>query len=447
MKALELGPFATEEPRSPAVIFVVLDTVRADRTSLCGYEHPTTPTLEKLVELGASYACDSHAPSTWTLPSHASFFTGRELTEHLSGAGGGTRNMTWGSVTPLDDRWPTLAEEMTDRGYQTLFLSANPVVSERMGLTRGFDFAVSAWSYPEMHDDRLADRLQKMLENPTLDREQPLFAFINISDPHSPWTGVPDGVGFLPPRGPLTADPGRGRYETGEMDEDEASRWLSHLSDVYEFAILRADRSLALVLERLHAGGWLDDGYRLVITSDHGEYLGEHGMVEHGRGYFYEPVTRVPLVYLSTEGPVDLPQDAPSIVAHSLARDGTLPEPMPPKRASTFRKGRGEPPSPLPPCWYSTVGVWIEDTQLTASRGDVVRFDLNTDPAEEKPIPANDHPGAAELLEHCRAMDRAYASRPVPDEKLSAALRAQLKALGYLRDDEEASEEEPPPAP
>ena len=231
------------------------------------------------------------------------------------------------------------------------------------------------------------------------------------------------------------------------MDEDEASRWLSHLSDVYEFAILRADRSLALVLERLHAGGWLDDGYRLVITSDHGEYLGEHGMVEHGRGYFYEPVTRVPLVYLSTEGPVDLPQDAPSIVAHSLARDGTLPEPMPPKRASTFRKGRGEPPSPLPPCWYSTVGVWIQDTQLTASRGDVVRFDLNTDPAEEKPIPANDHPGAAELLEHCRAMDRAYASRPVPDEKLSAALRAQLKALGYLRDDEEASEEEPPPAP
>ena len=148
MKALELGPFATEEPRSPAVIFVVLDTVRADRTSLCGYEHPTTPTLEKLVELGASYACDSHAPSTWTLPSHASFFTGRELTEHLSGAGGGTRNMTWGSVTPLDDRWPTLAEEMTDRGYQTLFLSANPVVSERMGLTRGFDFAVSGVVLP-----------------------------------------------------------------------------------------------------------------------------------------------------------------------------------------------------------------------------------------------------------------------------------------------------------
>ena len=188
MRALELGPFAREEPRSPAVIFVVMDTVRADRTSLCGYEHPTTPTLEKLVELGASYACNSHSPSTWTLPSHASFFTGLDLDEHRAGAGGGTQNMAWGSVTPLDNRWPTLAEEMSARGYQTLFLSANPVVTDRMGLTRGFDHAVWARSYPEMHDHRLAARLQRMLDDPALNPERPLFAFINISDPHAPWT-------------------------------------------------------------------------------------------------------------------------------------------------------------------------------------------------------------------------------------------------------------------
>ena len=56
------------------VIFVVMDTLRADRASLCGYAHPTTPKLEALVERGASYACNSHAPSTWTLPSHATLF-------------------------------------------------------------------------------------------------------------------------------------------------------------------------------------------------------------------------------------------------------------------------------------------------------------------------------------------------------------------------------------
>ena len=439
MRALERGLFAVEGPASPAVIFVVMDTLRSDRTSLCGYEHRTTPTLEKLVELGASYACNSHSPSTWTLPSHASFFTGRNLAEHRAGAGGGTQNMAWGSVTPLDDRWPTLAEDMSARGYQTLFLSGNPVVTERMGLTRGFDHAVWGESYPEMHDHRLAARLKQMLRDSALNHEQPLFAFINIADPHSPWAGIPEGVDFLPVRGPLRANPGRHRYETKEMDDEESAQWLLHLSDVYEFAILRADRSLAAVLELLRTEGWLDDGYRLVITSDHGEYLGEHQMVEHGRPYFYEPVTRVPLVYLSTAGQVNLPNDTPSIVAHSLARDGALPEPIPPKRASTFRRG-GEPPNPVPPCWYSAAALWTGESKLAASRGEVVRFDLLSDPAEERPIPAGDHRDAAKLLEHCRAMDRAHASRPAPDEEITAELTAQLKALGYLRDDEEPSQ-------
>lgn len=446
MKALERGPFAVEEPVAPAVIFIVIDTVRSDRTSLCGYDHPTTPALEKLVELGASYACNSHSPSTWTLPSHASFFTGRDPTEHRAGGGGGPESMAWGSVTPLDDRLPTLAEEMSARGYQTLFLSANPVVTDRMGFTRGFDHAVWATSYPEMQDHRLAARLERMLQDPTLSSERPLFAFINIADPHAPWTGIPDDVGFVPPRAALSANPGRHRYETKEMDQEESARWLGHLSDVYEFAILRADRSLAAVLDLLRTGGWLDQGYRLVIASDHGEYLGEHQMVEHGRPYFYEPVTRVPLLYLSTAAQVKLPDDVPSIVAHSLVRDGVLPEPIPPKWASTFRKAP-EPPSPVPPCWHSTAALWTGSSKLAASRGEVVRFDLLADPGEANPIPAKDHPEAAQLLEHCRAMDRAHASRPAADEELSAELSAQLRALGYLRDDEQVSPEEAPAAP
>jgi arylsulfatase A-like enzyme len=446
LKTLERGPFAVEEPVSPTVVFIVMDTLRSDRTSLCGYDHPTTPTLDKLVELGASHACNSHSPSTWTLPSHASFFTGSDLTEHRAGGGGGPQSMAWGSVTPLDDRLPTLAEDMSARGYQTLFLSGNPVVTDRMGFTRGFDHAVWAKSYPEMQDHRLAARLERMLQDPRLSSERPLFAFINIADPHAPWTGIPDDLSFLPPRASLSANPGRHRYETKEMDEEESAQWLGHLRDVYEFGILRADRSLAAVLDLLRTKGWLDEGYRLVIASDHGEYLGEHQMVEHGRPYFYEPVTRVPLVYLSSAGQVELPDDVPSIVAHALARDGVLPEPIPPKWASTFRKAP-EPPSPVPPCWHSTAALWTGSSKLVASRGEVVRFDLVTDPGEESPIPAPAHPEAAQLLEYCRAMDRAHASRPAQDEELSAELTAQLRALGYLRDDEQPSPEEAPTAP
>jgi hypothetical protein len=442
MRAAEGGPAADEELPPPTVIFVVMDTVRADRTSLCGYKHPTTPTLEKLAELGASYACNSHSPATWTLPSHASFFTGRDLDDHQAGAGGGTQAMPWGNVTPLSNRWPTLAEEMSVRGYQTLLLSGNPVVTERMGLTRGFDHAVSAETYPEMQDHRLAVRLKQMLRDPALKPDQPLFVFVNVADAHAPWTGIPEGVGFLPARGPLSAEPGRQRYEAQAMDEEEAARWLSHLSDVYDFAILRADRSLFLLLDVLRSEGRLDHGYRLVITSDHGEYLGEHQMVEHGRSHLYEPVTLVPLVYLSTEGHVDLPQDAPSIVVHSLVRDGVLPRPLPPKRASTFRSGK-EPRDPAPPCWYSTAALWVEESKLVANRGEVLRFDLSLDPTEERPMPADDHSAAARLLEHCRAMDRAYASRPAPNAELTAELTAQLRALGYLRDEEERSPKQP----
>jgi len=446
MWALGLGPFARHVRSAPTVVFVVMDTLRADRTSLCGAERPTTPTLDGLADRGASYACDSHSPATWTLPSHASLFTGRDLDEHLAGAGGGTEKMAWGSVTPLDDRWPTLAEEMSARGYQTLFLSGNPVVNESMGLTRGFDVAVWAVSYPAMQDDKLAARLERMLADPAIHPDQPLFVFVNIADPHSPWKGVPHGVDFLPPRPPLAALPGRRQYETGSFGEGEAERYLAHLTDVYDFAILRADRSLALVLEALDDAGWLDDAYRLVITSDHGEYLGEHQMVEHGRPYFFEPVTRVPLMYYSTEADVDLPHDAPAIVAYELARDGALPTPMPPRRAGTFRRAE-PPPEPIPPCWYSTAALWFGDSKLSASQGDVVRFDLKADPAEIRPIPARDDPRAVELLAHCRDLDEAYLSRPVPDAALSAELAAKLRALGYLRDDEEPAPTEPVQTP
>jgi arylsulfatase A-like enzyme len=437
-RAIETGHVAKNQGRPPTVVFVVMDTVRADRTSLCGYEHPTTPALEALARGGATYACNSHAPSTWTLPSHASFFTGRDPIEHLSGSGGGKQSMSWGGVTPLDDRWPTLAEDMSARGYQTLLLSGNPVVAERMGLTRGFDHVAVARAYPDMHDGRLAARLERLLEEAELDPQLPLFAFINIADPHSPWTAIPEGVSFLPVRKPLAPQPGRQRYESGAMEEGEDIRWLSHLSDVYDFSILRADRSLLRVLDLLRERGWLDEDYRLVITSDHGEYLGEHQMVEHGRPYFYEAVTRVPLLYFSSEGHVELPDDAPAVVAHALARDGVVPDPLPPKRASTFRRGP-EPPEPAPPCWNSAAAIWKGDSKLMANRGELVRFDLRSDPDEVRPMPADGLPATAELVRYCRALDRAYASRPKTNEEIPRQVAAQLKVLGYLDDDEDGS--------
>jgi hypothetical protein len=288
--------------------------------------------------------------------------------------------------------------------------------------------------------------LKLILRYLALDPDRALFAFINIADPHAPWREIPENQGFLPVRASMMVDPARARFESGEMSEIEAEAWLAHMSDVYDYSILRADRSLARVLAALGAEGWLDGEYRLVITSDHGEYLGEHRLVEHGRPFFYEPVTRVPLLYFSTEGEVEIPDDVPSIAVHSLARDGVLPEPLPDRLASVFRKG-SEASSPDVPCSSSSAALWLGESKLVANQGEVLRFDLRADPGENQPLPAGDHPAAAELLEYCRALDRAHASRPVPDAELSDELSEQLKALGYLREDDEPLRPELPKPP
>ncbi len=112
---------------SPNVLLIVLDTVRADHLSLYGYERPTTPILEQLGKRGIRFD-EARATAPWTLPSHASMFTGRwphELGEK------------W--MTPLRGNFPTLAEYLGDRGYATAGFVANVgYCSQETGLARGF---------------------------------------------------------------------------------------------------------------------------------------------------------------------------------------------------------------------------------------------------------------------------------------------------------------------
>lgn len=125
------APEVVAPPGRPGlVLFVVLDTVRADHTSLCGHDRPTTPFLQALAgQQGWSHTCGLVTPGTWTLPSHASFFTGLLPTEH--------RLITKGH--PLPPGVPTLAERFAAEGYQTVLLSANPTLNKASGIGRGFE--------------------------------------------------------------------------------------------------------------------------------------------------------------------------------------------------------------------------------------------------------------------------------------------------------------------
>lgn len=293
-------------PRSD-ILLVVTDTVRADRVSAYGYWRRTTPQIEGLAAAGTLFE-DVTAPSCWTLPSHASLFTGEPPWVHGSHrrASGGVSVNGW-NVAPLRDDLPTLAERLQALGYRTVSISANPWFSYDIGLTRGFDDA-------QLYEDsrRLVGAALAEIERP---RDQPLFLFLNFMDAHSPYLNGPP-----PWNAPSAA-----------LEESSAPEWLRPylMTRVAGVDLTGADRKLPSAALRLAQGELAipREGYALlgtlydagvagvdyvlhhvvpawaeaspssaiVLTSDHGEALGDHGSLDHHFSVYPE-VLRVPLV-------------------------------------------------------------------------------------------------------------------------------------------------------
>ena len=332
------GPTAS----APTLVFVVLDNVRADRLALCGHERPTSRWLKRLAKKGASYTCDAYAPGSWTLPSHATFFTGLDVPGHgahsLPSGGEELGRNTSETVRPLGPDVPTLAEQLAARGYQTHLVSGNPVLSEESGLTRGFERTEVAERFNALHGRELERAVDDALR--TADPSRPLFLFVNIADAHQPWRRVPEQVRWLPTRDAfrLHASKPDGfwqRWYRGELDPRERKATLSHLRDVYDWGIYRADRTLGRVLKKVEDSGWTKPGLRVVITSDHGEFLGEHGLLDHG--HYLEDENQRVLLMVAGDEPVALPEGPVSAAeAYHLVRDGTVSASRVPVEATTF---------------------------------------------------------------------------------------------------------------
>jgi hypothetical protein len=239
----------------------------------------------------------------------------------------------WGGFAfPLDSRLPTLAEQMADRGYETILVSGNPVVSEVTGLDRGFRIVRSAPAFGDWYGDALTAQLREALA--ARDRDRPLFVFVNVADAHTPWHSIPADVGWLPPRQGLRYQVSTGsvwaQYANGDLDAALTKALLDGYRDVYDYGIARADATFGGVLQAIGEEGLLRAEDRLVVTSDHGELLGEHQAVGHCCAV-YEGLARVPVVVL---GPaVDLPSPMAALDVYFLTRDGTLPRQPTPIRA------------------------------------------------------------------------------------------------------------------
>jgi hypothetical protein len=414
--------------RKPGVVFVIMDTVRQDHLSLCGYDRPTSPTLERLARAGAAYTCRAYAPGSWTLPSHASFFTGKDPVEH--GAHELVERVEDPSGTklptaPLGKELPTLAEQMRDRGFQTVLVAANPVVGKGSGLSRGFDHARTAKGFHDFDEDDQIEIVKKMMRK-LKPWGGPLFLTVNLVEAHQRWAKVPAKIPWLRPQRELfwrneqPANPWY-RWFRGLYTDAEKAEFLAGLRDSYDWGVYREDRTLGKLLKVLRASGWCGDDCRVVITSDHGEFLGEHGLIDHGF-YVWEPNSRVHLMVVN--GPDRLPEPISAVHAFHLVRDGALPDELAPIRTPAWTHVRRYVHSGGTAFGSVSSALWEGTTKQVKMDGRAWTFDLATDPREERPSA-----GVTPAFEAwADAAVRAGTPSGDPDEEMTA----MLKAAGYL---------------
>jgi len=282
------------DPGAPNVLLLLLDTVRAMDLSLYGYSRGTSPVLEELGRQGTVFD-RAYATSSFTLPTHASIFTGRLPFE---------TNVGW--HTPLDRTEPTLAEVLAARGYLTAGFSANNYfVTRESGLARGFahfeDFRASplsallgsavatAMTSPEIRSRflqsyQLPDRKRASQVNKDLlawlervPAGRPFFAFVNYYDAHEPYLPpAPFDTAFTGGRTPWTD-----RNPLLKLPRPTTPVAAGAERDAYNQAIAYLDHEIGVLLADLERTGRLRNTI-IIVTSDHGDEFGEHGLLSHG---------------------------------------------------------------------------------------------------------------------------------------------------------------------
>jgi len=257
-------PIPTEErnvqvaEQAPDILLITIDTLRADRLGVYGDTKAQTPNLDRLAKEGMLFT-ESHSVTPLTLPSHSSMLTGLWPSEH------GVRDNAgfW-----LDPQYQTIAESLSDAGYTTgAFVSAF-VLSHSWGLDQGFDFyhdpfhpqdllEVAAFGEAQLPAGEVLNVATQWWRKQDL--STPKFAWVHLYDPHTPW--------------------------------DPPANWKG---DPYRGEIAKVDYLLGNLLE-LASDAWV------IVTSDHGEGLWEHGEREHGV-LLGRAVTRVPLIIRPPKG-------------------------------------------------------------------------------------------------------------------------------------------------
>jgi arylsulfatase A-like enzyme len=295
---------STASKDAPNVLVIVVDTLRADHLSGYGYSRQTSPNLDHVAQMGVLFE-EAFAAASWTLPSHASLLTGRYPSDHGAEKG------------PLDGRYPTIGEAFRSQGYRTGAFSGNSFFfCRRMGLGRGFahfdDYSGSLTQaavrtcygrdleallnrlglkiFPTRRTaPQITDSFLHWVDSKP---QSPFFAVLNYFDVHDP---------YFPPQ-PYRTQFSKLKNPGGIIDESLASHTMPSTPeelqgeiDAYDGAIAYTDDQIGQLFAELKKRNLVDNTL-VVITGDHGESFGGHGLFIHGNS-LYRGQIRVPLVF------------------------------------------------------------------------------------------------------------------------------------------------------
>jgi arylsulfatase A-like enzyme len=251
--------------QKPNIIFITVDTLRADRLAVYGYESIETPHIDSLAEGGVLFS-QAVAQVPITLPSHSSIFTGLNPTTH---------NVRENGTFRLGDAEVTLAEVLKEHGYATAAFIGGFPLDSRFGLNQGFDFydddlstgntGEVMWqghqvgSFERRANDVVNSALKWIYDN----REKKFFTWIHLYDPHE-------------------------KYSPPETFREK------YKDNLYDGEVAYVDHTIGKFFKIIRQWGMLKD-VLIVFTSDHGESLGEHRYWGHGRR-LYEQGLRIPLI-------------------------------------------------------------------------------------------------------------------------------------------------------
>ncbi|MFH1462998.1 MAG: sulfatase [Pseudomonadota bacterium] len=340
--------------RGPDLVLIVLDTVRADHLELYGYPYATMPRLATWAREALVYE-RAVSTSSWTLPAHASLFTGQLPALH--GAHGrvvaetgheGRRHRML--ERPLRPGTETLASRLQERGYATLGIVANKAfLDPAWGLDQGFDLwiceqpARGLANLAYIRGDRVTsmalaavDGLLPRLDDPAGEGRAPFFLFVNYMEGHAPYVAR-EGYVRDPSRLALFQGSFPSRTRAGRAalagEDDLPARLRAGWEEAYDAELRFLDEQVGRLLAGLDQRGIGQDAF-IVILSDHGEYFGEHRLVEHSKD-LYEPGLRIPLLARGPDvlaGRTDELTEITALPGWLLERAGG--EPLPPAPAT-----------------------------------------------------------------------------------------------------------------